>query len=57
MIGECLDKLGVELGESRDSNGRHRFNPFRLSSHVKGTCPPWYYGHSKYSDIRVSLYS
>ncbi|KAI0236823.1 Glycoprotein-N-acetylgalactosamine 3-beta-galactosyltransferase 1 [Lamellibrachia satsuma] len=50
MIGACLDKLGVKLGDSRDYLGRHRFHPFRLSNHLMGTCPLWYYRHSKYED-------
>lgn len=55
MIGACLDKLGVKLGDSRDYLGRHRFHPFRLSNHLRATCPLWYYRHSKYEDTGVSV--
>lgn len=41
-IGQCLQNLGVTVGESYDSSGRSRFHCFTPAGHMHGPYPAWY---------------
>ena len=50
-FGRCLNRFGIFPGDSRDEDGRFRFNPFSLRYHFntpKGKLPDWTYQMSKY---------
>ncbi|KAJ8298981.1 hypothetical protein KUTeg_023041 [Tegillarca granosa] len=47
-MGECMEKLGVEVGDSIDSKGRSRFHCFDVRSHVFGHYPKWYYSYDSH---------
>lgn len=52
-IAECLKRLGVEFGESRDALGRNRFLCFDPEREIHGEFPPWYYKMDKYGAKKV----
>ncbi|XP_041356507.1 glycoprotein-N-acetylgalactosamine 3-beta-galactosyltransferase 1-like [Gigantopelta aegis] len=45
-FGECMENLGVVIGNSADSSGRTRFHCFMLNAHLVGDFPDWYYNFS-----------
>ena len=50
-FGRCLNRMGVYPEDSRDENGRFRFNCFSFRYHYqtpKGQLPGWTYEMSKY---------
>ena len=50
-FGRCLNKVGVFPNDSRDENGRYRFNFLTLRYHLltpKGDLPEWVYTMKKY---------
>ena len=54
-IGHCLEKVGVEAGDSRDSLHRETFNPFIPERHlIPGMVPKhWYWQYNYYSTKEV----
>ncbi|NWU93660.1 C1GTA galactosyltransferase, partial [Upupa epops] len=66
-LGQCLEKVGVEAGDSRDSWGRETFHPFPPESHLTDSFSRgfWYWSYSYYpvvegpqccSDLSVSFH-
>ena len=55
-LGDCMQKLGVKTGDSRDALGRSRFHAFTPERHVHGRFPSFYYGYDKYEAKMVSLF-
>lgn len=49
-LGQCLEKLGVEAGDSRDTRGRETFHPFAPETHLTRPLPrdPFYPQYSYY---------
>jgi len=48
-MGKCLENLGVEAGDSRDSTGRGRFFPFVPEDHLTpNAAPDWYHNYNFY---------
>ncbi|CAH1778270.1 unnamed protein product [Owenia fusiformis] len=45
----CLSKLGVKIGDSRDSTGRSRFHCFAPVHAILGWFPDWYNEYDKYN--------
>lgn len=48
FIGYCMQSAGVNIGNSRDSQGRSRFQPFKMElMFSRKYLPKWY---RKYAD-------
>ncbi|XP_030052451.1 glycoprotein-N-acetylgalactosamine 3-beta-galactosyltransferase 1-B [Microcaecilia unicolor] len=49
-IGQCMEKVGVKAGDSRDTEKRETFHPFVPESHLTGhfTKSFWYWSYSFY---------
>lgn len=57
-LGQCMQKLGVQAGDSRDAMGRERFMPFVPEHHlIPGILPKdmWYWSYSYYPAKQVSV--
>ena len=56
-MGQCMETLGVKLGDSRDSLGRSRFHCFTPGIHMLGAqeFPDWYFTYDKYGAKKVFL--
>ena len=52
-MGQCMEKLGVKAGDSRDSLGRSRFHCFNPETHIHGGYPDWYLWYDKYGAQKV----
>jgi glycoprotein-N-acetylgalactosamine 3-beta-galactosyltransferase len=46
-MGQCMVKLGVRTGDSRDSLGRTRFHCFTPETFIRKGFPSWYMSFSK----------
>lgn len=55
-MGECMEKLGVKVGESVDSKGRSRFHCFDTMQHIFGGYPNWYYSYDSHGAKKVRIY-
>ncbi|XP_046371157.2 glycoprotein-N-acetylgalactosamine 3-beta-galactosyltransferase 1-like [Haliotis rufescens] len=44
-FGQCMESLGVPIGNSTDSKGRSRFHCLNPSAHINGGYPNWYYSY------------
>ncbi|XP_061871314.1 glycoprotein-N-acetylgalactosamine 3-beta-galactosyltransferase 1-A-like [Colius striatus] len=66
-LGQCLQELGVEAVDSRDTLGRETFHPFTPETHLSQRLPQsfWYWSYSYYpvvegpgccSDLAVSFH-
>ncbi|XP_022695748.1 glycoprotein-N-acetylgalactosamine 3-beta-galactosyltransferase 1-like isoform X3 [Varroa jacobsoni] len=47
-MGECLAKLGVEAGNSRDQFGGERFLPLSAPAHLTDGLPSWFWSYTAY---------
>ena len=54
-LGQCLEKVGVEAGDSRDTRGRETFHPFPPESHLtdKFSESFWYWSYCYYPVVEV----
>ncbi|XP_025912717.1 glycoprotein-N-acetylgalactosamine 3-beta-galactosyltransferase 1-A-like [Apteryx rowi] len=54
-LGQCMEKLGVEAGDSRDTRGRETFHPFVPESHLteKFSKSFWYWNYCYYPIVEV----
>uniref|UniRef100_A0A8D0H9N3 N-acetylgalactosaminide beta-1,3-galactosyltransferase n=1 Tax=Sphenodon punctatus TaxID=8508 RepID=A0A8D0H9N3_SPHPU len=66
-LGQCMEKVGVEAGDSRDTEGRETFHPFVPESHLteKFSKSFWYWNYCYYpivegpqccSDLAISFH-
>ena len=46
-FGQCMESLGVRLGDSLDALGRTRFHCLPPTDHISGEYPDWYYTFDK----------
>ncbi|KAJ7428866.1 Glycoprotein-N-acetylgalactosamine 3-beta-galactosyltransferase 1 [Willisornis vidua] len=54
-LGQCLERLGVVVGDSRDTWGRETFHPFPPETHLTHHFAPgfWYQHYSWYPVVEV----
>ncbi|XP_046562351.1 glycoprotein-N-acetylgalactosamine 3-beta-galactosyltransferase 1-B-like [Haliotis rubra] len=64
-FGQCMQSLGIPIGNSTDSKGRSRFHCLSPAAHINGRYPKWYYaydangakkGISSMSDYPISFH-
>uniref|UniRef100_A0A8C2I8F2 N-acetylgalactosaminide beta-1,3-galactosyltransferase n=1 Tax=Cyprinus carpio TaxID=7962 RepID=A0A8C2I8F2_CYPCA len=53
-LGQCMEKIGVVAGDSRDTLERETFHPFVPESHLTGTFPKtfWYWNYCYYPIVQ-----
>lgn len=54
-MGLAMQKLGVKVGESRDTNGRIRFYVERPEDYLVGPLPKWLFKYDRYRPLKVCL--
>ncbi|OQR76608.1 glycoprotein-N-acetylgalactosamine 3-beta-galactosyltransferase 1-like [Tropilaelaps mercedesae] len=47
-MGDCMMKLGVEAGNSRDKYGSERFLPLTAGDHITDRLPDWFFAYTAY---------
>ncbi|TFJ95368.1 protein CapI [Platysternon megacephalum] len=54
-LGQCMEKMGVRAGDSRDAAGRETFHPFGPESHLTGKFSKsfWYWKYCYYPIVEV----
>ncbi|EMP42688.1 Glycoprotein-N-acetylgalactosamine 3-beta-galactosyltransferase 1-B [Chelonia mydas] len=54
-LGQCMEKMGVRAGDSRDAAGRETFHPFGPESHLTGKFSKsfWYWNYCYYPIVEV----
>lgn len=55
-MGQCMEKMGVQAGDSRDTLHRETFHPFVPDQHLTGKFPKsfWYWNYCYYPIVEVS---
>ena len=54
-FGQCIQRLGVRIGNSTDNLGRSRFHCFDPETHLQGYFPDWYKTYDFYGANKVSF--
>lgn len=58
-LGQCLEKMGVQAGDSRDTLHRETFHPFVPEHHLTGKFSKsfWYWSYCYYPIVEASLFA
>ncbi|XP_070566807.1 glycoprotein-N-acetylgalactosamine 3-beta-galactosyltransferase 1-like isoform X2 [Ptychodera flava] len=51
LMGQCLERLGVQHGDSRDRSGRNRFLPLKLDKYFQEKLHRWLYDYEYYPAV------
>ena len=56
-IGRCMERLGVQAGDTLDWYDRETFHPFLPIQHLEGTHPKWLFDYSFHTPKKVTVCS